>query len=167
MIINRVWSMPNKWTFKIKPIADLIVKYTGNGDGWIDPFAGENSPAEITNDLNPDKLVRYHLHALDFAIMLDKQYKGVLFDPPYNLAQTKECYDSIGIEFTHNEQLDASFGKVKDVIAKKIIDGGYALSFGWNSNGFGKIRGFEIVEILLVPHGGHHYDTIATVERKV
>ena len=27
--------------------------------------------------------------------------------------------------------------------------------------------GFEIVEILLVPHGGWHNDTIVTVERKI
>jgi len=29
----------------------------------------------------------------------------------------------------------------------------------------GKNRGFEIVEILLVAHGGHHNDTIVTVEK--
>ncbi len=45
--------------------------------------------------------------------------------------------------------------------------GGYAISFGWNSSGFGKKRGFEIIEILLVAHGGRHNDTIVTVERKV
>jgi hypothetical protein len=31
----------------------------------------------------------------------------------------------------------------------------------------GKTNGFEIEEILLVPHGGWHNDTIVTVERKV
>lgn len=34
-------------------------------------------------------------------------------------------------------------------------------------NGIGKTRGFEIVEILLVAHGGNHNDTIVTVERKL
>jgi hypothetical protein len=32
--------------------------------------------------------------------------------------------------------------------------------------GMGKNRFFEIIEILLVPHGGHKNDTIVTVERK-
>ena len=54
MMINRCWAMPNKWTFKIKPIAELLKRYVGSGDNWIDPFAGMNSPAEITNDLNPE-----------------------------------------------------------------------------------------------------------------
>jgi hypothetical protein len=31
----------------------------------------------------------------------------------------------------------------------------------------GKNRGFEIVEILIVAHGGHHNDTLVTVERKL
>lgn len=29
-----------------------------------------------------------------------------------------------------------------------------------------KNRGFEIIEIMLVAHGGNHNDTIVTVERK-
>ena len=159
--------MPNKWTFTIDPIARLIGRYIGDGNGWIDPFAGENSPAEITNDLNPERPTKFHLHAKDFAIQLDGVYKGVLFDPPYNLSQIKECYENIGSEFPDDWQLDASFGRVKDIIANKIDVGGYAICFGWNSNGFGINRGFKMVEVLLVPHGGHHYDTIVTVEQKI
>jgi len=45
--------------------------------------------------------------------------------------------------------------------------GGFAISFGWNSIGMGKTHGFEIIEILLVCHGGAHNDTIVTVDRKV
>ena len=43
---------------------------------------------------------------------------------------------------------------------------GKVISFGWNSNGIGKTLGFEQVEILMVAHGGHHNDTICTVEVK-
>jgi hypothetical protein len=167
MIINRVWAMPSKDTFTIKPIQELIKKYVPDGTGWIDPFAGKNSPAELTNDLNPNIPTKYHLQAEEFANMLTGQYNGVLFDPPYSLRQIKECYKSIGIEPKGTEwTLDASFGKVKDILAPKIKIQGYAISCGWNTNGFGINRGFEIIEILLVPHGGHHNDTICTVERK-
>ena len=160
--------MPNKWTFKIKPIAELLKRFVGNGLGWVDPFAGENSPAEITNDLNESRPTKYHLYAHEFVGILNKkEYKGILFDPPYNLSQIKECYDSIGANYPDNWNLDASFGKVKDSVAEKIKFNGIAISFGWSSAGFGKKRGFEIQEILLVPHGGHHYDTIVTVEKKI
>ena len=64
---SRKWAMPKKWTFQIKPRKQLIYKYFFNGSNWIDPFAGENSPAEITNDVNPDRPTTYHVHAKDFA----------------------------------------------------------------------------------------------------
>lgn len=47
------------------------------------------------------------------------------------------------------------------------LTGGKVISFGWNSCGIGKTRGFEIERILIVCHGGHHNDTICTVEKKV
>ena len=167
MKINREWAMPNRWTFAILPIAALLRRYVpAGGTNWIDPFAGETSPAEITNDLNPERPTKYHLYAHEFAAQLDGHYDGVLFDPPYNLSQIKECYQNIGATVPDNYQLDASFGSVKDILAHKIKGGGIAISFGWSSAGFGIARGFEIEEILLVPHGGPHYDTIVTVERK-
>jgi len=47
---KRFWAMPNKWTFTIKPIKELLAEEI-NGY-WIDPFAGKNSPASLTNDLD-------------------------------------------------------------------------------------------------------------------
>lgn len=168
MILNREWAMPDKWTFKIKPITKLVSKYVGDGIGWIDPFAGENSPAEITNDLNPNRPTKYHLHANEFVSRLEGKYKGILLDPPYSSRQTKECYESIGLDFKQSDsQESVHWGALKDIVAKKILPGGIAISFGWNTSGFGKGRGFEIVEILLVNHGGNgHHDTLCTVERR-
>ena len=65
MELSRVWAMPSRWTFTIPPIRKLLDRYVGDGMMWIDPFAGENSPAEITNDINPDRPTTYHLHAID------------------------------------------------------------------------------------------------------
>ncbi len=169
MVIERKWAMPNKWTFKIKPINELLEKYVGDGEGWIDPFAGENSPAEITNDLNPKRPTKFHLKATHFVEMLPEKYRGVLFDPPYSLRQTKECYEGVGMKFSQKDSQEAvHWGRLKTQIASKIIKGGIAITFGWNSSGFGKKRGFEKVEILMVNHGGNgHHDTICTVERKI
>jgi len=163
---SRIWAMPNRWTFKIKPIQDLLFKYKV-GRGWIDPFAGENSPAEITNDLNPDRPTKYHLHAKDFLKILNGTYEGALFDPPYSLQQVKECYNGVGIDLLSREDANYFPGYIKDLIVPKIKVGGIVISFGWSSGGFGHNRGFQLEEILLVPHGGHHNDTIVTVERKM
>lgn len=163
--IKRVWAMPSKHTFQIRPIKNLIQRYVGDGIGWIDPFAGENSPAEITNDLNPSKPATFHLHAKEFAEQLTGKYKGVLFDPPYSLTQVKECYEGIGLQL-FKDDAQRFPQNVKEVIAPKIEVGGYAITFGWNSQGFGMNLGFKLIEILIVPHGRGHNDTILTVEIK-
>lgn len=165
IIYNRVWAMPSRWTFTIQPIRELLYKYVGTGNGWIDPFAGDNSNAEITNDLNPERPTKYHLKADEFINQLPGQYNGILFDPPYSNRQIKECYESVGIKFTL-EDGQALFQEEKKLAAPKIMLGGLAICFGWNSGGFGKNLGFEMIGILLVPHGGSHHDTIVTVERK-
>lgn len=166
MILNRVWAMPNKWTFKIKPIADLLHKYNV-GKGWVDPFAGKTSMAELTNDHNPANPAKYHMDALEFVRILAPGWKGCVFDPPYSISEVKRHYDMMGMTYDWKTDPTAGFTKVRDVAAKKIIIGGHVIYFGWNSNAFGKKRGFEIVEILLVAHGGNRNDTIVTVEKKI
>ena len=140
----------------------------GNSKGWIDPYAGRNSPAEITNDIDPKMPTSFHLLASEFAKGLGREmFRGVLFDPPYSYRQIKEHYSKLGLPVT---QLDTSYRFYRGVmnpLAKRIRKGGYAISFGWNSNGFGKVSGFELIEVLLVAHGLHHNDTIVTVERKL
>jgi hypothetical protein len=164
VLIRRVWAMPSKDTFTILPIKELLDKYSV-GDGWIDPFAGDNSPAENTNDLNPYKKASCSMDAGKFCELSEGPFTGVLFDPPYSPRQVKECYNSFGLSADKKDtQL---FGRVKRIIAPKILLGGYAICFGWNSNGFGKKLGFEQVEILMVAHGANHNDTIVTVEQKI
>jgi len=92
-------------------------------------------------------------------------FDGVLFDPPYSPRQISECYQHVGRK-THKEDTQSSFySNRKNAAAKLIKPGGLAITCGWNSNGFGKTRGFELIEMLCVAHGGAHNDTIITVER--
>jgi hypothetical protein len=168
MIIKRKWAMPNKWTFTIKPIKELVNKYVKDGKNWVDPFAGFNSPAKITNDLNPKTNAKYHMKALDFVKLLsNNKYDGALFDPPYSGRQVSECYNDLGLKVQMDDTNAFFYSSVKKELALKIKKGGIVISFGWNSGGLGKKLGFEIIEILLVAHGGHHNDTICVVERKI
>jgi hypothetical protein len=165
VIIERTWAMPNKWTFKIKPIAALLKAEMTDGL-WIDPFAGMTSPAAITNDLNPDMPTVYHKDALDFLkSFADGSVDGVLFDPPYSQRQVQECYQGIqgGLKWDGRMTF---WSRAKNEVARVIRPGGKALCFGWNSMGLGLSRGFEMERIMLVPHGGSRNDTIVTVERK-
>lgn len=165
MIIERKWAMSNKWTFTIPPIRDLLEEEMTDGV-WVDPFAGENSPASITNDLNPDRRADCHMDALDFLrSFADASVDGVLFDPPYSPRQVRECYDNIGKGLKWDGRANF-WSDVKNEMARIIKPSGKALCFGWNSMGCGIGRGFDMTRILLVPHGGFKNDTICTVEVK-
>ena len=164
-----MWTMPNKSTYSILPIAKLIEKWQKQTTGdWIDPFCGQNKYASITNDLNPNIQADYHLDAIDFLkLQLPKEHQNVFFDPPYSPRQSSECYKSVGREVNMKTTQSSWWADIKDEISRIIPLNGICITSCWNSNGLGKSRGFEIEEILLVAHGGWHNDTIITVERKV
>ena len=173
--MNRVWSMPNKETFKINPIKNLIEKYVPAKKTddvlWIDPFVRNSifkDRMEYTNDLNPEFKADVHMDALDFLKKIrDNSCDGVLFDPPYSPRQITESYKGVGKRATTEDTQTSFWSKLKDEIARITKEGSAVITFGWNSNGLGKTRGFEIIEILLVAHGSAHNDTIVVVERKL
>lgn len=167
MKIERKWAMPNKWTFMIKPIADLLKEEVTDGL-WCDPFAGMNSPAQVTNDLNKERYTTHHMDALLFLkSQPSNHFDGVLFDPPYSITQAKQCYDGIGMDLLDTKPTSMKYwGDCKNEIARILKNGGKVICFGWNSMGIGINRGFDMTRILLVPHGGSKNDTIITVEIK-
>lgn len=168
LLFSRRWAMPNSSTFDIPPIGQFVRKYlTGIS---IDPYARNKRWATYTNDLNLNTEAEYHMDAIDFLDMLGKrgvQADTVIIDPPYSPRQVKECYDSIGHKM---QQGDALLGAIRKQLKNRIVSvlkpGGVVLHFGWNSVGMGRTLGFEILEILLVCHGGAHNDTICLAERR-
>src|SRR3990167_2332441 len=157
MVIERIWAMPNKWTFTIKPIRELLLATVVEGE-WVDPFAGENGKRYATtlNDIEQGGV-----DALAFLKGLDTaKYDGVLYDPPYSITQARMYGKK---EFASMKY----WGDCKSEVARILKPGGKAICFGWSSMGIGKNRGFEMNRILLVPHGGSKNDTIVTVETKL
>ena len=150
MIINRFWSMPNHQTFKI-PCIKQILKDELNNE-YLDLF-----PLSQSMFLKID------------ALQLLKKLKSssenkIVFDPPYSQRQLKEMYKNIGFSYDMN---NSYWSNCKDEIARITRKTSKVLSFGWNSNGIGKNRGFEIKKIWLIAHGSSHNDTIITLEEKI
>ena len=86
--------MPNKNTFQIKGIQELILKYKRGLT--VDPFANINKLADITNDLDQQYHTTYHMDALDFLKMFENNsVDTVLYDPPYSPRQVSECYKKL------------------------------------------------------------------------
>lgn len=157
--------MPNKNTFSIKPIRELIERYNHADLLSIDPFSNTSRVAKITNDLDVACNADYALDALSFLRMFDDASVDlVLFDPPYSPRQVSECYKQLGLTVSKQDTQSKFWGDLKKEIARITRINGKVISFGWNTNGIGKTKGFELVEILTVAHGGNHNDTICTVE---
>ena len=146
---ERVWAMPNARTFQIKPISQLILQEF-NDYCCVDPF-----PFEAKID------------CFDFfKEFKDNSVKQLALDPPYTKRQVSEHYKKNGGKCTGWHTSSGWTAKVKDEVARIMKPGGKVISFGYNTCGIGKTRGFEITRILDVCHGGDHYDTLCTVEVK-
>ena len=168
MIMSRLWAMPNKRTFTIRPIKEIVEKYTKGLNVIIDPFANVATYGTITNDLNPEFNTDYNMDALAFLKKMDNSCAdAVIYDPPYSITQASQCYKSFGKEkLTRSVSNMGYWADCKDEVARSLKVNGIVIICGWSSNGVGKKRGFEMIELLLVPHGGSKNDTIVTVERK-
>ncbi|KKK61034.1 hypothetical protein LCGC14_3018370 [marine sediment metagenome] len=160
--IMRVWEMPNRYTFKMQAVQDLLKREMSGY--WADPFCGVASPAQVCNDADSSIQAEFHLDGLDFLRSLkDESVDGILFDPPYSLEQALRKYKP-----KHNGTAGRTeyWAKCKDEIARIVRAGGKAICFGWDSTGIGNNRGFKLQHVLLLCHGACHNDTIVTVEKR-
>ena len=167
--IQRQWAMPNSLTFSIKPIRELIESVIIDCEKICDPFV-RNSPFKyrcVSNDLDTEIEADFHMDAVEFMqSRADSEFDALLFDPPYSVRQVAECYKKMGLTVNMATTQSSFWTKLKHEVARIVKPGGVVVCCGWNSGGIGKTFGFDIEQILLVPHGGPHNDTIVTVEKK-
>ena len=167
MNFNREFAVPTAETFSLPPVAKLLDRWLLGCAVVVDPFARNSKYGTLRNDLNPNTTAEYHLLAEEFVEQVQVPADAVLFDPPYSPRQIRECYQQIGRQTTTEDtQNSRLYKRVKDGLDRMLKPGGIAICCGWNSLGFGLGRKYEMLEILLVTHGGAHNDTIVTVEQK-
>lgn len=162
--------MPNAATFAIQPISEFVRKYLDKSKVSVDPFARNCTWATHTNDIDRNTSAQTHMDAEEFLDYLCKNgivADLVLFDPPYSPRQISEHYKAAGLEVGAQDTQNARlYRRVRNAIDRIIAPDGIVLSFGWQSLGMGLSRGYLPLEILLVPHGGGHNDTICFAEKK-
>ena len=171
MKFSREWAMPNPNTLSIPPISDFASRHLAGRKVIIDPFAKNNRHGTLRNDLDPDTDAEYHLEAEEFLFTLIAEgvkADAAIIDPPYSPRQMSEVYNKVGmkkgIEASQNAAL---YKRTRTLLMQLIKPDAVVLSFGWNSAGMGVKRGFEVIEIMLVAHGGAHNDTICLAERQM
>lgn len=105
MKISRVWAMPNKNTFTIKPIKYLIHSLFIR-KGLLrecvacDPFVNDSPFKDnclLTNDLDENIKASSHVDAIEFLKSITGESVDLmLFDPPYSSRQVSESYRKLG-----------------------------------------------------------------------
>ena len=134
----------------------------------VDPFANNCTYGTIRNDLNPEYGTECCMDALEFLKSLESESADlVLYDPPYSITQASQLYHAYGKEKLEVNVANMRYWKlVKDNIARILKPNGRVISCGWNTNGLGNGRGFEMTAILDIVHGGSKNDTLVTLEYK-
>lgn len=111
---------------------------------------------EFRVDLDPSAPADFHGDAFDFISGYSgAKFDTVVFDPPYNMRKSREKYGA---------RYFGSLAKIKDSLPSIINVGGRVISFGYDSVGLSRRRGFDKIAICLVCHNGDHNDTICVVE---
>lgn len=136
-----------KWTQKWCK-GSVLNLFAGKTKVWYDEFR-----VDIDPEMKPD----YLGDAYEFVKTTDKKFDTVIFDPPYNLRKAREKYEGRYI---------GSLTKLKNILPQIVKPAGHVLSYGYDTVGMSRLRGFEKIAICVVCHSGDHNDTLCLVERK-
>jgi hypothetical protein len=133
-----------------------------------DPFARNAKWAIVTNDEDPKTTATFHLDALEFMRTRDDaEFAYCLYDPPYSAHQVAVTYRGYGRKVYASDTHRKTFERLlRDEVDRTLKPSGFVVSFGWNSCGMGVTRGFQMIDGMVVAHGGPRNDTLVVVERR-
>lgn len=159
-IINFTYLLqpPRKFTFE-QPKLKLWTEKWCQGK-VLNLFAGitKLNIDEYRVDINKEMIADYYGDAYEFIKNTNMKFDTIILDPPYNLRKSREKYEGKYI---------GSFTKIKNELSKILNENGKIITFGYDSTGMSKIRGFEKIAICLVCHSGDHNDTICIIEKRI
>jgi len=150
---------PKKYTFE-QPKLKLWTESWCQGK-VLNLFCGKTklNVDEIRVDIDETMEADYYMEVREFV----KKWKGkkfdtVILDPPYTYRKAKEKY---------NGNMIGQLPKLKNELKNILNKNARVISFGWDTVGMSKSRGFEKIAICVVCHNGDHRDTLCLVEKKI
>jgi hypothetical protein len=161
IIFERICQPLHSYTFRAPKIRRWVEQHCVGKT--LNLFAGTVKLAvdEVRVDADVTTNPDYDMDCLEFVRYATKQqwqYDTVIIDPPYSYRKSMEKYKG---------HIASPFKQLKDELLNIVPIGGRILTFGYHSLSMGKIRGFEVTNILLINHGGAQHDTICVVEKRI
>lgn len=160
---------PNKWTFEIREVRNLVSAIVGTGAGWCEPYRGHSRlPCEFTNDLNVSVPAGSHMDAGAFCESLPYGLEGAVVDPPWSPSQVSRSYAEAGLKATSLDTSSNFHSRVRIPLSKRIRPAGRLISLNFRGTGFGRNNGFQLEAVMTVvhPYDGHNAFFL-TVEKKI
>lgn len=116
---------------------------------------------EVRVDIDKNALADYYMDAFEFIIhakLVKMEFDTIILDPPYNLRKSREKYGGRYI---------GSFTKIKNALLAILSKEAIVITFGYDTVGMSKSRGFKKTGICIVCHNGDHNDTLCLVEQRI
>lgn len=146
---------PKRYTFE-QPQLKLWVEKWSKGK-VLNLFAGTTklNVDEFRVDIDKTCPANWYGDAYEFVTTTKSKFDTIIFDPPYNLRKAREKYGGRYIGLAT---------KIKNELPKILNPNSRVISFGYDTVGMSKSRGFNKIAICLVCHNGDHQDTLCVVE---
>jgi len=146
---------PRKYTFEQRRLKAWTEKWCKGK--VLNLFAGQTllNVDEFRVDCDPNMIADWYGNSFIFVKTTDLKFDTIILDPPYNIRKSREKY---------NGNYIGSFTKIKNELNKILNPNGRIITFGYDTVGMAKKRGFKKIAICLVCHNGDHNDTLCLVE---
>jgi hypothetical protein len=152
---------PKRYTFQQPKLREWTEKQCKGK--VLNLFAGTTklNVNEVRVDIDKNVPADYYMEAFEFVNFAKEQgmkFDTIVLDPPYNLRKSREKYGGRYI---------GSFTKIKNALLPLMNDGCIVISYGYDTVGMSKCRGFEKIGVCVVCHNGDHNDTLCLVEQLI
>jgi len=158
-----LYQWPQKYTFQATKVKQWVEKWCRGHT--LNLFAGKTlldlDVDEIRIDLDHECPADFHMDAKDYVDLCIKdnhRFHTIILDPPWSLRQSRECYDGRWI---------GNLTEIKNKILTICYPDTRIITFGRDTVGMSKKRGFKKIAICLTCHGGANCDSIGLVEEKI
>ena len=152
---------PRRYTFEAPKVKEWTEQWCHGG--VLNLFAGKTvlDVCELRVDLDENMPADYYMDAYEFVVKCVNEgvkFDTIILDPPWNYRKAREKYEGRWI---------GKLTKVKNLIPQILNDNGVVISWGYDTVGMSKSRGFKKVAICLVCQNGDHNDFMGLVEEKL
>jgi len=160
------FDLPSPDTMTIPCFLKKLFEYHHGAMNIADLFARncKIGTMGMTNDIDPNTKAEYHLDVFEFLKLIkDESQDMIIIDPPFSFNQAAKHYKNSAGKCLGVGWLPA----VRREAGKKLKPGGLMFCLGWDANGAGNKRQFELIEVIICAHGQGRNATIMTIDRKI